>query len=387
VGYSSNMERGDYNGLLRFDLSAIPSGAEIMTATVRLYSDGWSGGSASVTVGAYAVLLDTDYTEATWNEAQTGTDWDTGGCNGVGSDRVGTADDSTTVNSLDVWYDWDVTDMVQEWVDGTRSNNGMLLRGDGGQGFYAFSASEGTLVELRPKLVVTYQGGGGPPPPPPDGSPTPTITLTPTPTGTIPASGETTVTIQKGVTGNTFDTYMYQYDADNFDLAFEAIMKIGFTNPREGGRQNALLEFDLSPVPGGADIIEAKLELYCDGWSGAAAQVTAGAYAVLRNTTITQATWNQAQDGNPWNVPGCGGVGSDREGTVASSQLINSIEKWYSWDVTDMVQRWVDGTLTNNGVLVRADSGQGTYAFQASEGTIIERRPRLVVTYDTSGAR
>jgi hypothetical protein len=143
----------------------------------------------------------------------------------------------------------------------------------------------------------------------------------------------------------------------------------------------------LSPVPGGADIIEATLELYCDGWSGAAAQVTAGAYAVLRSTTITEATWNQAQSGNPWNVPGCDGVGSDREGTVASSQLINSIEKWYGWDVTDMVQRWVDGTLTNNGVLVRANSGQGTYAFQASEGSIIERRPRLVVTYHTSGAR
>jgi hypothetical protein len=180
---------------------------------------------------------------------------------------------------------------------------------------------------------------------------------------------------------------MYQYDADNTDLAFDAIMKVGFTNPMERGRQNALIRFDLSPIPGGADIIDAKLELYCDGWSGPGAEVTAGAYPVLRNTTISQATWNQAQDGNPWNTPGCGGVGSDREGTAQSSVTINGIEKWCSWNVTDMVQRWVDGTLTNNGVLVRADTGQGSYAFQSSEGSIIARRPRLVVTYTTSGGR
>ena len=388
IGYSSGMERGDYSGLLRFDLSPIPAGAEVMTATLQLYSDGWSGGGAFVTVGAYAVLRDTSYTQATWNEARSGDDWDTAGCNAVGSDRVGTADDSQLVNGLDVWWDWDVTDMVQKWVDGTWANYGMLLRGDGGEGFYAFSASEGTMAERRPKLIVTYRAGGGPPPPPPpNGSPTPTRTLTPTPTGTIPAGGETTVTIQKGVVGDTFDTYMYQYDADNTDLAWQQIMKVGFSNPGQRGRQHAVLKFDLSPIPGGADIIEAKLELYSDGWSGASAQVTAAAYAVLRNTTITELTWNQAQTGNAWNTAGCDGLGSDREGTAQSSLLINSIEEWYSWDVTDLVQRWVDGTLTNNGAIVHADTGQGAYAFQSSEGTLIERRPRLVVTYNTGGGR
>jgi hypothetical protein len=289
-----------------------------------------------------------------------------------------------------VWWDWDVTDMVRKWVDGTRTNNGVLLRADGGQGFYALSASEGTVVALRPKLIVTYRTGGGPPPPPPpppNGSPTPTVTLTPTPTETTPANGDTTVTIQKGLAGDSIDTYISQYDADNTDLAFEAIMKIGFTNPGERGRQNALVQFGLSPIPGGANIVEARLELYCSGWSGASAEVTAGAYGVLRNTTITQATWNQAQTGNPWNTPGCDGLGSDREGTAQSSLVFGSIARWYSWDVTDLVQRWVDGTLTNNGVVVRADSGQGAYAFSSSEGSMIERRPRLVVTYNTSGGR
>jgi hypothetical protein len=433
------------------------------------------------------VLRDVTITEATWNQAQDGNPWSAAGCTGVGTDRVGTADSTTTINGIEKWFSWNVTDMVQKWVNGTRANNGMLMRAETGTGFYAFSSSEGTIVERRPKLTITYRGGG--PPPASTATPTPTATtplpgdvtvtgkvydanvgmsapiaganvavqmcvpssfsdvsgadgmysilvpalyldsctevtlqataagyqpysqiiqvallranpvrnvgmlpvgaptLTPTPTATTPAGGPTTITIQRGLLGDTIDTYMYQYDADNTDLAWEAILRLGFTNPMQRGQLHALLRFDLSPIPGGANILDAKLELYSDGWSGGGAQVTASAYGVVRNVTITQATWNQAQVGNPWAGPGCAAAGTDREATAQSTVTINGIEKWFTWNVTDLVQRWVDGALTNNGVVVRAESGAGSYAFSSAEGSTVALRPRLVVTYATSGAR
>jgi hypothetical protein len=204
---------------------------------------------------------------------------------------------------------------------------------------------------------------------------------TPSPTPTATPVGKTTITIQKGTLGDSEDTYLYEYDPDNSDLSTGTTLRVGYSSTFEHGKYYGLLRFDLSPIPPAANIVDAKLQLYSDGWSGAAANVTMGAYAVLRDVTISQATWNQAQSGNLWGAAGCNEVGTDRLATPDSSVAVSSIETWYTWGLTDTVQSWVDGSLTNNGVLVRADSGSGFFAFSSSEGTLIERRPKLVVTY------
>jgi hypothetical protein len=218
--------------------------------------------------------------------------------------------------------------------------------------------------------------------PPPTPTPTSTPTATPTPTPTPPV--ETTITIQKGSLGDSEDTYIYEYEPDT-KYYWISTFRVGYSHSLEHGKHNGLLHFDLSPIPPGSSIADAQLQLYSDGWSGPTADVTMGTYAVLRNNTISQATWNEAMSGTGWGLPGCNHTGTDRVPGPESSVDVDGVDRWYSWGLTDTVQSWVNGTLTNNGLLLRADSGSGFFAFSSADGGLVGRRPKLVVTYLAPG--
>jgi hypothetical protein len=53
--------------------------------------------------------------------------------------------------------------------------------------------------------------------------------------------------------------------------------------------------------------------------------------------------------------------------------------EYIEWDVTGLVQEWVDGDYPNKGLLVRAVSGSGTFNFYSREHSIASQRPELVV--------
>jgi hypothetical protein len=58
----------------------------------------------------------------------------------------------------------------------------------------------------------------------------------------------------------------------------------------------------------------------------------------------------------------------------------NDTWEYIEWDVTELVQEWVDGTYPNQGFFVRLVSGSSTYYFRSREHTLAQERPELVVT-------
>jgi hypothetical protein len=337
--------------------------------------------------------------QATWNRAQIGSLWGEPGCQQVGTDRRASPESSVTVNGLDEWYTFDLTNLVQDWVGGQLANNGVLLRADSGVGFYAFTSCDGSTISRRPKLVVTYVAGGVPPTPTSTATQTPTGTRTPSPTAPAPIPTQTstatptaspsvtptatavspgaeiTVTLQQGKDGYTGsqDTYMYQYaPAENY--CGQPQLKVGYR------QQNAaLIQFALSSIPSDATVTRATLQLYAAGWGGADA--TLGAYAVRRDVTICQANWNQARFGNPWALPGCNNTLTDRREFPESEVQTAGIGQWYSLDLTTLVQDWVNGSLVNNGVLLRADYSNSVFYLSSAEAATTSQRPKLIVTY------
>ena len=154
--------------LIRWDLSSIPHGSTIVSAVMSVYAvQDPTGGQT--TVHAHKVLR--EWTEgslnglnrqidnpdsACWVEAGAGIKWQTAGATGVADSapEIAAATTGTGVG----WYDLDITDTVSQWVLGTQTNFGLLLR-TGQEASYnakVFAASEHSDESLRPYLIIEY---------------------------------------------------------------------------------------------------------------------------------------------------------------------------------------------------------------------------------------
>lgn len=143
--------------LLRFDLTTVlPAGAAVTQATlsVRAYSGGWS----PVMVDVYQLLRPWKAKQASWQEAAYGNRWTLPGGDGAGTDRAAAPVASAVVSLLNVWYDMDVTSLVQYWVANPAANWGvMLVAVPGPTARYEFYASESPYTGWRPRLTIYYQ--------------------------------------------------------------------------------------------------------------------------------------------------------------------------------------------------------------------------------------
>ena len=170
--------KGERHMLVSFDLSFIPTGSTINSATFGEYYWGgdrpdilglkvsrlqsgktWvegTGDTAWQDVGGFAVALNG---EPTYNERMYGSGgWEIAG--GTGATDI----DLLTTKTYDLtggdgFRTVNVTDFVNGWVNGGWANNGMLLWGGGGTGTNSYwyeSVSEDGTVSLRPYLTVDY---------------------------------------------------------------------------------------------------------------------------------------------------------------------------------------------------------------------------------------
>jgi hypothetical protein len=97
---------------------------------------------------------------------------------------------------------------------------------------------------------------------------------------------------------------------------------------------------------------------------------------------LDEATWNWAQDGQPWAAPGCNDTLSDRRAQAQAQLTTAGPRCWYRFDLRGLVQDWVNGTLPNNGVLLRQlDNAAYSFVFAGSDHSQVDLRPRLVVRY------
>jgi hypothetical protein len=179
---------------------------------------------------------------------------------------------------------------------------------------------------------------------------------------------------RQGYSGSE-DTYIYEF-APNAKYCSQTEFKVGY-------RQHyaALVRFELPPIPEDAVVTQASLRLYAKGWTGS--NMTLNAFRILRSTNVCQASWNQAADGIPWSIPGCNNTAVDCAAAPESSVTTDGVSKWYSLDLTAVVQDWADGSLTNRGILLRGSSARlsSIFYFVSAQNASASLRPELVITY------
>lgn len=154
---------------VRFNLSSIPDGASIQSATFKAYLDSGDGAS-SVSLTMYRCT-------STWTEG--GVTWASRPSLAGGT--------SIAVGTAAGWYSWNAFNLVIDWLDGVYANYGLGIVGpDGGAGYVrTFSSREGGHA---PQLVIKYY--------PATPTPTRTRTRTRTPTLTKTSTPSRTATSQ-----------------------------------------------------------------------------------------------------------------------------------------------------------------------------------------------
>jgi hypothetical protein len=197
---------GAQAGLLRFDLSALPANATIISATLSLAADGYTRGPAAPqgvegdlalaadiqvndpsadfairlnTLEVYRLLRPWSATQANWQKATEQDSWGAPGANGASDrDAVATGTASITINfrdmikrktSLLLWYRANVTALAQDWLSHPEQNYGVQIRfRDDLQvippsaaqspyiGGYPLASSDFWMIPWRPMLTIIY---------------------------------------------------------------------------------------------------------------------------------------------------------------------------------------------------------------------------------------
>jgi len=157
----------DASALVKFDISSLPSGAVITSATFMANYCTRTGFDSNdwLYIGVYAVEPSSSWprpwveTEATWYNYDSSHLWDTEGCESIWYDREANYDDRIYIdyNTAFGYKSWNVTSRVQQWYAGTDVNRGWLMREEShhdpeGVTFYSREYSPG----YRPKLVIDY---------------------------------------------------------------------------------------------------------------------------------------------------------------------------------------------------------------------------------------
>ncbi len=365
--------------IVRFDLSAIPPGSTVTSAVFTLTN---RGGLTTDQISLHR--LNSFWLEgtkngsgtadgATWNKRDGGANWAS-----PGGDFDATADATLTPLAVTAGtkHDFDVTNLVQEWVDGT-PNYGLLIKltTESGttKGLQCYSSGNAT-ADNRPKLVVEYTAAS------------------------VPAGSLLQPDGSSGI-----DNYITSgSDADNNYGSAVAIHAGDDTlNDRRG-----LLKFDLSAVPAGATINGATLVLTM------VAANTGGQYNVSLHRALSEwfegvksgAAPDAGTDGSTWNHRNVNGdlhwgavggqSGTDYAAVATDTEAVGQ-SGVYTWDVTADVADWIAGTAPNYGwwLLNASEATSGSNrAFAASDWPLAMDRPRLVIDYTEaapggSGAR
>jgi hypothetical protein len=136
----------DQEIVMHFDLSSIPESATINSATLYAYNYNEYGGDLEGEI--YRVTED-------WDEYTL--------VNSIAHDDTNPYD-SSPLGGAGSWKDFDITELVQEWVDGDYDNYGCVFYGLTGSGYFIrFYSRE--AASNNPYLEVDYESG---PPPPGD---------------------------------------------------------------------------------------------------------------------------------------------------------------------------------------------------------------------------
>ncbi|MCC7575779.1 MAG: PKD domain-containing protein, partial [Methanomethylovorans sp.] len=453
IGKSTSRSRG----VMLFDLSDYETTDTIDKATLSLwwyYPAGKTRVSDTVVEIYRPAEWDPDY--VTWRFSASGKSWTTAGGNWY--DKNGVVQGSTPYASVtfpagkvpdDRYYDFDVTQLVQEYVSGQYENTGLFLKAKEENGNYiAFYSSDWPNAEQGPKLTITSTTGNVDNTPvdhPPVANAGDDILAT---TGSEVSFDGSASTDDKGIVSYSWDfdvsdgissesgevtpkntyvtkgTYIVtltvtdtvgQMSSDTLQVVVTdpVVSSVTYTpiydNRLRGSTPNAVLSsssyidigklgttgyrdvmlFDLSSYNPADTISLANLSLYWYYPSGAT-RTSDTVVEVYRPVQWDPqyVSWNYRASGTLWNT--AGGNWFDKNGVAQGSTPYASAtfpagkvpdDQYYGFDVTQLVQEYVNGTYDNTGFFLKAKTEGGNYiAFYSSDWSNAEQRPKLTIT-------
>jgi hypothetical protein len=199
----------------------------------------------------------------------------------------------------------------------------------------------------------------------------------------------------------TISTTIQPAAADTFILSAtpttnygtNALIAIGDSSAAASAAYRILAKFDLSGIPANAKIITAALELneYQAYDTAGTGSWTAALYAMLRDWVEAEATWNQYSSGNNWTTAGASGagdIGSAVDGITLDGTAAVGFVTWNGAGLAALVQAWVEGSVSNYGVLIAAPTAEykgvaplSANLFRSNVYATSGDRPKLTVTY------
>jgi RHS repeat-associated protein len=442
-----------YREALQFDLSGIPAGVTVQSASLGVFYD---QACLAISNGKFCAaqnhVIDAHRMTAAWSTATT---------------TASVQFDSTVLSSFTLplsagqeWMSWDVTSAASAWVSGSQPNYGLYLMLHTEAKSASGPAPPGNTFQvgqLAPQLTVTYSGDAVSLSQPsvlhangaelswsqytgPSGAafqqyqvhrsttshftPSAATLLTSTndltqtsyrdttaaPGGTfyyavvanssksaevkvtLPADGQSSFTLQLGG-GQGQATFMYLANGVINCANYGADPSL-FVGADSTGVYRGLVQFNLPQIPSGVANVSAKLSVL--HLLENTVNMTLHAYPVTSSwqegsgltspatCTGDGATWYERTGGVMWAAPG-----GDYDSSTASSQVsipALETENIDTFDVSNIVSRWMSGQAPNDGFLLRSDNeAQTNYDFTvlASDdyNPAPKVRPQLQVTY------
>jgi len=190
---------------------------------------------------------------------------------------------------------------------------------------------------------------------------------------TTPAVQYGTITLQPGPEG--IDSYV-ETKNPNTNGDTSTFYEIGRNTPYNICRE--YIQFDLSTVPADAVVVDANLKLY--QYSTFGTNFTIGLHKVTSAWDESTITWNLQ--------PTCS-VDAETTSDITMDDTTfvwTPNYTWKSWEIDTLAQAWLDGSITNYGVVLKGTDeisiGAGMAKFWSSDYTDdISKRPELVIDY------
>lgn len=146
----------DHGALLKWDLSSIPAGSTLQSATLSINVTGASADTYEI----YELKRTWSEPQATWKKSNSSTNWQSAGAQGAldrGSTVLGTVTASATGLRTVVLNAAGLA-VVQGWLNNPATNFGFVLQdyANGTDDDLVFSSREATVAANRPQLQVVY---------------------------------------------------------------------------------------------------------------------------------------------------------------------------------------------------------------------------------------
>jgi hypothetical protein len=159
--------------------------------------------------------------------------------------------------------------------------------------------------------------------------------------------------------------------APSYNFGSTTDMWVGYDHCEPAQITRSLIRFDTSAIPPGTSISQARLSIYLTNSCDIGERThRVAARVVTGNWSESTVTWNSQP-----------GFGAEYGSTSIPSR------SWgrYQIDVTSLVRGWVNGTISNRGLILRSNESSGTdsarLGFRTREMTGTTYDPYLTITY------